>query len=55
MDKALERFSPIKEKLNLDLEMLDKKGDYHGTDLADVEKAYLATKPHQNVVNFDHY
>ena len=55
MDKALERFSPIKEKLNLDLEMLDKKGDYHGTDLADVEKAYLATKPHLNVVNFDHF
>jgi hypothetical protein len=46
MEKAQDRFSPIKEKLNLDLEMLDKKGDFLGTDLADVDKAYKATLPH---------
>jgi len=46
MDKAQDRFSPIKEKLNLDLEILDKKGEFLGTDLADVEKAFKATLPH---------
>lgn len=46
MDKAQDRFSPIKEKLNLDLEILDKKGQFLGTDLADVEKAFKATLPH---------
>lgn len=55
MDKALERFSPKKEKLNLDLELLDQKGEFLGTDLADVEKAYKATKPHLNVVDFKHF
>ena len=46
MDKAQDRFSPKKEKLNLDLELLDKKGDFLGIDLADVDKAYKATLPH---------
>jgi len=56
MERQQERFPAERRKENLDLDdIANGDGEFRGTDLADVAKAFKATKPHEAVPNFDHY
>ena len=54
MDKAIERFQ-YKPKSHIDLDDLPEDGEFRGTDLADLNKAFKANLPHLPVADFANY
>ena len=55
MDKGLERFPQVQESVNLDLAELAQDGEFRGTDLVDINKAFKANLPNLPVVDFSKY
>jgi hypothetical protein len=54
--KAAERFPSKERDAPIDLSIMKTNpNEFHGIDLADVTKAYKATKTKESVPNFDHY